>query len=472
MSDVKVYTFNIGQGLFNLLTEETAHKKFCAIFDCGTLNTSYPVIEENLNLAVQIINEFGGLDLIVISHQDKDHWSLCMELLVKYYKLEPNQWYFNENNNMYIKYMDKNFFVETLSKSDDWFVLHEYSYVSQNGECRLYFKDNQKILYSNYYVKDKPLSYKIYDNDIDIQIDNINKTYTLDNISDLRKDLGNIMLFYSINGCIRQDKACYINNTNIIPPDNCLNTNINIPEIILGGSSREVPYLNFIEKLKFFGDIIEMEEANCRHIDYKGSIKHDILGFSIQPQKIEHIKNATSTISVYQYDNSKSIIFPGDATYHVFDSLCEKIYVSAPVELLIAPHHGSFDTNILVDDNGNLLPDDNQPFLHFLSVIQPKAVFISALLSKFGHPDLKFLEYVSKFAQSSYPHKIVYKNKSISDKNKENEIIKYVKKKAVFSTESNSNKYLLFPDILHRAVNELSKPQENNFILPPDDLFI
>lgn len=482
MSDVKVYTFNIGQGLFNLLTEETAHKKFCAVFDCGTLNTSYPLIEENLNSAVQIINEFGGLDLIVISHQDRDHWNKMLNLLEKCYKINiDNNWIFNETNHRYLRKVSSTY---ELLKEDYYNIFDIYKYIEKDtyildkhhcineNELELEVNintDNNKINYDIFIIDNeiykiglninvnnceynKKIKYdEIEDNINNLSIDEYTKRLILDNIyidiDELKKykDFQKPKFKYKINECI--------------------------PKIIICGYERSASYNNFCNAMNFFGNVEFFYISYVVYFNYKYMHSCCSLDFDIIGLNRSIIRNATSTISVYKYDDDKSIIFPGDATYHVFNDLYKKINISAPVELLIAPHHGSFDTNIVLDKENKLLPDDNQPFLKLLDKIKPKTVFISALLSKFGHPDLKFLEYVSNFAQNVQKHNIKYSSKLENIK----EGI-FQSQKAVFSTESMykdfRDNFLLFPDILQIGQNKVSKPKENNFILPPDDLFI
>ena len=194
MSDVKVYTFNIGQGLFNLLTEETADKKFCAIFDCGTLNTSYPVIEENLNLAVQIINEFGGLDLIVISHQDEDHWNKMLNLIEKCYKINiDNNWIFNETNHRYLRKVSSTY---ELLKEDYYNIFDIYKYIEKDT-----------------YILDK--HYCINENELELEV-NINTDNNKINydIFIIDNEIYKIGLNINVNNCEYNKKIKYDNKGN------------------------------------------------------------------------------------------------------------------------------------------------------------------------------------------------------------------------------------------------------------------
>ncbi|MCH5252256.1 MAG: hypothetical protein J1F22_04720 [Lachnospiraceae bacterium] len=94
MTNVEVYTYNVGQGLFNILIDKgksgLCGGPFCAIFDCGKVQHCgkydwAAIKKEAINLLVKV----KGPDLIVISHQDTDHWDHLKDLLEEY-KREVN----------------------------------------------------------------------------------------------------------------------------------------------------------------------------------------------------------------------------------------------------------------------------------------------------------------------------------------------------------------------------------------------
>ena len=89
MEHCEVTTYNVGQGLFNLVQIKTDRKPpsnclFCGIFDCGTINNPYGSKQKILQDAAEKING-AEVECIVIPHQDKDHWSYLIELLQKVY---------------------------------------------------------------------------------------------------------------------------------------------------------------------------------------------------------------------------------------------------------------------------------------------------------------------------------------------------------------------------------------------------
>lgn len=112
-------------------------------------------------------------------------------------------------------------------------------------------------------------------------------------------------------------------------------------------------------------------------------------------------KNLTSLITRFQIEDINDvkkidILFPGDATYHVFSYLANSILMhNANIGLFIAPHHGSYDTNFLLkDENDAPFEDSEQPLCKLLSKYPPEVVFISSFHPKYGHPFQYFIDKV------------------------------------------------------------------------------
>ena len=102
MARCEVKTYDVGQGLFSLLREEKEDGIFCALFDCGTTKRDPEISKEDImDDAVSLIQACGGLDMIVISHQDSDHQNYLWELMRQVYGEIPYMGAGWKKNSMY-----------------------------------------------------------------------------------------------------------------------------------------------------------------------------------------------------------------------------------------------------------------------------------------------------------------------------------------------------------------------------------
>ena len=127
------------------------------------------------------------------------------------------------------------------------------------------------------------------------------------------------------------------------------------------------------------------------------------------------VHNASSLIVEFDTSTeakSRRIIYPGDATVHVFSDLANALDGPEIFEntFFMAPHHGSLHTNYC--------DGEQQPFYQLLDkltgekTVKLSACVISALGEVFGHPNKKFVydmrEYVRTDNPKVPPHSVCY----------------------------------------------------------------
>ena len=153
----EVTTYNVGQGLFNLVIEVNDEGvSFCGIFDCGSIYY-HPIIDKQavLDDAACKIRWVGGLNCIVISHQDLDHWSWLIELLEKLYvfNFDYNIWYMSDKS----RYTYKKNKLENLNI----FTRDRYWYDRKSGIQRLNYTSgygNENYMIMIHYIQSENLA--------------------------------------------------------------------------------------------------------------------------------------------------------------------------------------------------------------------------------------------------------------------------------------------------------------------------
>ena len=85
MQECNLRVYAVGHGLCTLLYGITDEGDgYCAVFDCGTTGAFVNVPFDNvIEDMCTVIHEYGGLNLLVCSHQDEDHHSGIMRLVYK-----------------------------------------------------------------------------------------------------------------------------------------------------------------------------------------------------------------------------------------------------------------------------------------------------------------------------------------------------------------------------------------------------
>jgi len=119
------------------------------------------------------------------------------------------------------------------------------------------------------------------------------------------------------------------------------------------------------------------------------------------------VRNATSTVVNFIYNGAQSILFPGDATFHVLGDIAARVSDSgAKPGYMIAPHHGSYHTNFA----GNMGAEDAaQPLVDLYSKIEGVTTYISANHRKHAMPRREFVKIaIEKGRRGVASHRLGY----------------------------------------------------------------
>ncbi len=82
MKEYKFHMLNVGQGLCTMLEGiKNDDSQYCAVFDCGTLEPGKIGLDSIVDIITGVSDEQRGIDGIVISHQDVDHWSMLLDII-------------------------------------------------------------------------------------------------------------------------------------------------------------------------------------------------------------------------------------------------------------------------------------------------------------------------------------------------------------------------------------------------------
>lgn len=419
---IKVTTYNVGQGLFNLLIEtDSEGNHFCGLFDCGTIAAAYENSPEDiLENASERIKQIGHLDFIVISHQDEDHWNLLIKLLCKIYPtdLERKRYIIDDK---LVKVSTDSKIIETeIMKEESYQLMHvDFSYKSTLRVKR----EEEKICYD----------YKIKGNDTEeleddipcfsVYVEKSGRTYNRNSLIispyseidyvppiygvDLEEeDLKRIILtqidyapfWYNItNKAVKKrfkylwEKKDEIDHFEEYKSD-AIDRSVYDTEIYLGGSKRSFGYLRLEETLQLFGNVNVIENG-ILYLMHGNFLAHDKVALvdisEYEEQSLNQraiMRNATSLMAVYKSIDQK-FFFPGDATIQTFNALNAIKKDFLYLDYMTAPHHGSRKTNIAMDEKG--IMESQQPVKQFVKKHQPSIVVFSAKHNKFGHPDKK-----------------------------------------------------------------------------------
>lgn len=474
METYRVMTYNVGQGLFNLLQifNEEGECIFCGVFDCGSTSRLSAEKEEKLENAVSKIHEAGRLDYVVISHQDIDHWRYVRDLIKMLYNAEENIWY--KSGNHLIKYCKKgDISIEemywegktrptqaaeckytcTYENSDAVIKLiqitrgRELTWLVEGGVSEKrseYFNiygifEGDNIVYTRIWrpgtipdPSDKLLSQKIFE-EIRTYIEKHASHFGL---SDYHVPKVSDMIIEAFQRAITFSAE----NKKVL--DLC--SDIAIKYVYLGG---EEGGDNGYRDLKNF---FAAYTNNVRRIN-RSAILHindeTWEGFNFDPNVSQNSKqstsnkqvryNATSLTACYMLSNDMLLFFPGDATIHTFGKLHDIVherYDDNPVEFITAPHHGAYDTNIVLDKNGNQTPN-GQTVINFFDTFIPQKVVISAKHTKYGHPSGVVVQFmIANTASTHFGDHFVFgynRNKQID--------FGTATKHFLFTTEDNGN---------------------------------
>lgn len=495
MARCEVKTYDVGQGLFSLLWEEKEDGIFCALFDCGTSKWDPEISKEDIiDDAVSLIQACGGLDMIVISHQDSDHQNYLWELMRQVYGEIPYMGAGWKKNSMYpTRAMNIGFGIVEWCECGNirsyikWFATDtQISYYFSEYSCYEVF-----FLIDKYYIQ-----MKICENSSEQEIELLIQETNGEEISvkdtcgtsvDVLEIIDKIFEYDQIPPIIGQrakNRTRYYMKqiyefseekiVGIIEAAEMLELSFQKEiRIIMGGAECGSGYKMLKKKMSFFGEVLEYENALI-NMPAAGMTEPSALGIdeNVAPHSALWAtaairKNATSVVSCYQTRENQILLFPGDTTVHVFKSINEAM-TEQPINLMIAPHHGAFHTNYVVDKDMHLV--DAQPISVLLNEKTPQCVFISAFHSKHGHPSGQFINDVCETAAEAPEHLISY----CINLNRGCDQYGWAElpcSKAVYTTETSG--HLIWPveDVEEEKMieNSMRRTQEK---LPPDGCFV
>ena len=496
----EVTTYNVGQGLFNLVIEVNDEGvSFCGIFDCGSIYY-YPMIDKQAVLydAACKIRCAGGLDCIVISHQDLDHWSWLINLLENAYsfKFEYNKWY-KSKNSRYAYMKRKLGSINIFTRDRYWYdwngetsiLNYTSAYGNKDYMLMIHYLQpdnialwNIRIETEGYEALDIAVNTKI-DNgeystkvDIGVKCASYTKYYPYVNVDDVINILKQHMNQWAYEVCLSGMMALRLDTALEAIWNNVLNINIEnteendlkdvwIPHVYIGGAYENDGYRHLYEFLSAFSNVKKLS-GSVLEINFTGDEKvlnlnnvEDIVKCCNEAIK----RNATSLVTYYVLGDNYALFFPGDATFHTFSDLLNvrELYCYRYFGVAIAPHHGSHDTNIIQN-----VGMDSQPVgAFFNSVCQVGNMVFSAHHKKFDHPNVFVVEMLSnrvREGEQQDAHNIV-----VCDLSKNVQIEKTTK--CIYTTECTKKiicrdgKVQVFPTFEKKTVKK---------ILPPDDMFI
>lgn len=493
----EVTTYNVGQGLFNLVIEVNDEGvSFCGIFDCGSIYY-HPIIDKQavLDDAACKIRWVGGLNCIVISHQDLDHWSWLIELLEKLYvfNFDYNIWYMSDKS----RYTYKKNKLENLNI----FTRDRYWYDRKSGTQRLNYTSgygNENYMIMIHYIQSENLaSWKIKIElesnealDIAVNTEIVNGDYLPEFVIKSRDglyaeyngtadDVINILKQYVgewADGMLLSDRmAPGIDKALEAIWKNVLNLNIGgcichlgdawIPYVYIGGAYENDGYRHLYEFLSAFSNVKKLS-GSVLEINFAGAEK--VLKLNNVESIVERCnkaikRNATSLVTYYVLGDNYALFFPGDATFHTFSDLLNvrELYCYRCFGVAIAPHHGSHDTNII--QNAGM---DSQPVgAFFNSVCQVENMVFSAHHKIFGLPKECVVEMLCNKVREDEQY--VAHNIVVCDLLKNAKIEETTK--CIYTTECTEK--IICRDGKVQVFQTFEKKTVKK-ILPPDDMFI
>lgn len=488
---IEVTTYNVGQGLFNLLVEtDSVGNHFCGLIDCGTIAAaSKESVDGILDDASERINQIGHLDFIVISHQDKDHWSLLLKLLGKIYSDSSVQskWLLVESQKL-IRLEEKRSTIKLeFFKSSDRYecVIDDLAYRSQISvsysiggpqfvlDINDNLNDENDSEYHFFHMFGYEWDDKYY---FEIKLDKYKKALCF--VKDTEEDVKNTVL-----QCIRENEYAaaitkamstrferlWEKRDEVKKYDEyksqAISRTIHDTQIYLGGRERTSGYVHLQEVLQLFGKV-ECKDNGVLYISKNDSFKHYRIGveevlLGNENQKISQnaiLRNATSLMAVYTSMENEIFFFPGDATIHTFYAFTIVEFIS--INYMTAPHHGSYNTNFVIDDEGQIA--ENQPVKQFIEQHSPDVVVFSAKHDKFGHPNYQVQKFMHGYAKIG-KHKII---QCCDITNTKTEIVDY----GTITTETTGTCH--YPDALFKFRNgeEVKTLQKKE--IPSDKYFL
>lgn len=419
---VSVKTYNVGQGL-GVLVKDDGH---AAIFDGGTVCRNPNGYEPVSDIAAEL-SKYEKLDLLVVSHQDKDHWNYILDLM---WKMNPqadrNDWV-KPINSDWGAYKISNSIVEYIYRNMSESSKHKWQVIGKgvledkvtlSTSGMRYFMDVTIEEWSFYIsIAEKVEEFNVY---LHIRTNRKNFIFSISNIKQIGEKLESILEEYigqvHLLGEILAIIVSNIENTifNFNPGiiedlvSQAGKIRFGIKRSYFGGLDRGTAYCMFINQMKPFrrNEISSFQSGilSTDFTDERGQFPYEPEKYLLDGKKNllgtkgSIYKNATSLITRFNLSSTSVLLFPGDATVHTFRRLKNsRLMKGAEIRIFFAPHHGSYDTNYGYNYIGQELSP--QPLSALLETYPPDCIIISAYHEKFGHPSVFFVEMACDFCR-------------------------------------------------------------------------
>jgi len=458
MSFGDLVIWNVGQGLFTMAPNDAGgDRRNWSVFDCGTLaQNPLHSTDSILSEAADFLSDTDSIDNIVISHQDDDHWSMLESLLSLYFGVSDGCFFKQnsfqckragnavelirvlEDGRISIKHK---FFWENASlgidytiykTEDDTYVVtylqasysKGYAYLSQSLE-------GTKLKGS---VSNAPIFEKTLDAVDPVTVSNVLKDEQYreawenyippwERYMTLGADIAN--LCENLAGDLESYED-YVDEVSAGGQE--VNGRPAIRQVVWGGRNatagcQAMRYLlQRMQEVRLITSYKEAASGNFYEVTGSGTNLTNYMNFSCYDKNLLDVKkknitadeiekNVTSVVTYLMSGNNWRCLLPGDLTVHAFHKLREVLHTYYSREsnmstLLVAPHHGSGNTNFCLLPTGRV----QQPLEALLDELfagHKGSVVVSALISEFGHPSRRFMDLaVEKSQKGVAEHKI------------------------------------------------------------------
>lgn len=435
MTDARFYIYNVGHGVSTLLMgfKESDGSPYCGIFDCGSKGANYKcelgkVIDDMVGKIQAVRAEY--IDDVVISHQDKDHWNMFLDLFFKlngfedYYDVAFGKYgelaWLLENDNILYTIWDGAFmrvcsareykYTAALAFGDDITKVLNFEvsiYISKRryeisilvcetegyiditiDEKRTRREIAGGTVINVEYLVDRiiiPLIGRITFN-LQLALDNLKLSFSNDNIELLYSKFYDHQNFKEITFPLRR-----VTSGGDMPGDRYETFLIFLQQLVKAYNNVETDDKHFIRKR--YGAYISMTE------DIDQTDSEDIMFpncfTDLAPNKSNPaiIRNLSSVVLQFNIDVNNVLVLPGDVTAHAFERIASCIDYHIPggaLKLFLAPHHGS--------DHTNFLDVTKEPINQLIEAILENNRECSFVISGYNrnddHPGQKFTEEV------------------------------------------------------------------------------
>ena len=514
MGDLNIHTFNIGQGLFNFVceqyTEGEEEKTYCGIIDCGShIGTKGDFQGRIEEIAADMKSRYGNaaLDYVIISHQDEDHWNYLISFLQSYYEFSFDQWNIRGEGKGLFRVWENKYCERCRQWGNRYFyrrvyIINQYfnfcnafpkmMMTEHEGNIKYSFSLGKACCVAVRATRDKYAQINVVETSVKAkyaenrwQYESPLRPDDIDKVSIAKFMYDNNILGRTAESAIvtmltELMKHLDINIAQILQNEGRSGKKIYIKKMMTGGFDWGQDAEKIREILRLIGVLSNYPCALFRVENRKWKFVCDSGFYDIKKIKANAIrKNASSLMIFYtcsKNDVDYSAFFPGDATFHSFDRYINIIRKQEiAIDYLVAPHHGSFNTNIVLDKTGEEVPYKSQPLSKFVNVTEPQNVVFSARHDIFGHPNKRVAEILSAETRDDVAqHLFIAYGLAYSKQNGWEE--KYVMdtKDSIYTTESNGDITYINDEVVFEMTGlntGLHKSISNNLTVL-DDMFI